>query len=366
MAYAMRTIMKKTLSAVETGVQIVRGIDYQTLSQYILKINKHKEINDILNEASLCLKDILDYELFGFVLKNGNALDLWVDPRAYGTSFKEFALQEYKGQNIDCTIHSFERKTADPGHLSDTLDAEKLISFDVTQTNHSARLYILPGKKLLNHHHAIIDTIISSISIALEKHMSIRKLENAAVLDPLTNCYNRRALSTFIENDIAYAQRCKQELSVIMMDLDNFKQINDTYGHLAGDAVLKEASSLIHTMVRKSDYLVRFGGEEFVLVLPDTGLYNAVLLAEKLRKRIEAHQVSTGDQSIRVTASFGVASLENKRDGSVLLREADERMYTAKLSGKNVVVPNLLPCFADAKFVLKQYSHKCANALPVA
>ncbi len=358
--------MKKTLNAVEMGFQLVRGIDYHSLSQYILKINKHNEINDILDEVSLCLKDVLDYELFGFVLKNGNTLDIWVDPRAYNFSFKEYALQEFKGQNIDCIVHNFERKIADCRHISDTLDSEKLISYNVIETTHSARLYILPGKKLLHHHDAIIDTIISSISIALEKHMSIRKLENAAVLDPLTNCYNRRAFSTFIENDIAYAQRCNNELSVIMVDLDDFKQINDIYGHLAGDAVLKETSSLIHTLVRKSDYLVRFGGEEFVLVLPDTGLYNAVQLAEKLRKKIEAHQVNIGDQSIRVTASFGVASLENKTDGRRLLQEADERMYTAKMAGKNVVVPNLLPCYAKAKFASKEYGYKCAHAVPVA
>ncbi len=366
MTSTVRNIVKRTIGAVELGFQLIRGIDYQTLSQYILSINKHKEIADIIDEVARCLKDLLDYELFGFMLKNGDTVDLWVDPRARTSSFKEYMLQEFKGQNIDCTIHNFEREISFCSHVSDTMDSQELISYTVSEAAHSAKLYILPRKKMLNHHNTIIETIISSISIALEKNMSIQKLENAAVLDPLTNCYNRRALSTFIENDIAYARRCKNELAVIMIDMDNFKQINDTYGHLAGDTVLKGTSSLIHTLVRKSDYLVRFGGEEFVLVLPDTGLHNAMLLAEKLRKKIAAQQIAIGGTSIKVTASFGVASLGNKQDGSSLLREADERMYVAKTTGKNVVVPNLLPCFADAKLMSKGYGQKCVNAVPVA
>ncbi len=100
------------------------------------------------------------------------------------------------------------------------------------------------------------------------------------------------------------------------------------------------------------------------MVLPDTGLYNAVQRAEKLRKKIEAHQVSICDQSLRATASFGVAILENKTEGSSLLREADERMHTAKVTGKNVVVPNF-PGYLDAKFVSKEYSYKCAPGVHV-
>ncbi len=365
MAYAVKSIVKKTMNAVDLGLHLVRGVDYQTLSQYILRINKHKEINDILYEVSQCLKDILDYELFGFMLKNGNTLDIWVDPRAYTTPFKEYIMQEFKGQNIDCIMHNFERKTADKGHISDAINMERLTSYSVADTTHSARLYILPRKKMLSHHDTIIDTIISSISIALEKNMSIQRLENAAVLDPLTNCYNRRALSTFIENDIAYAQRCKNDMSVIMIDMDNFKKINDEHGHLAGDVLLKEISTLIPALVRKSDYLVRFGGEEFVLVLPDTSLNHAVHLADKLRKKIEGHQFDLGDKIIRATASFGVASLENKPDGNSLLREADERLYQAKSMGKNTVVPSLLPCFADRRFVSKEAISKSADVAHV-
>ncbi len=147
----------------------------------------------------------------------------------------------------------------------------------------------------MHHHDNIISTIISSISIALEKNLSIQRLESEAAIDPLTKCYNRRSLDRFIQRDIAHAQRYGTDLSVIMFDLDNFKKINDLYGHQAGDEVLKSISILIPSLIRKSDYLARYGGEEFTLVLPDTPLYNAVTLAEKVRKAIMAHAIERGE-----------------------------------------------------------------------
>jgi diguanylate cyclase (GGDEF)-like protein len=339
------------MAIVDLGIRVVRGIDYQTLSQYILKINKHRDMDGILYEVSRCLNDILNYDLFGFALKNGNIIDLWIDPKTYNTEFSRFVLQDYGGQNVDCIIHNFEKHGEEYSQISDTLDHNNLISYDVIEGNYSARLYLQPRKKMLLHHTAIINTIISSINIALDKNLSIQQLENAATIDPLTNCYNRRALDTYLENDIAYAKRHGFDLSIVMLDLDDFKLINDVYGHQAGDAVLKAISSLIPSAVRKSDYLARYGGEEFVLVLPDSTLYSAVQVAHKLREIIQNRKIHFGGKTISISASFGVASLESKQDGSSLLREADERLYKAKALGKNNVVPSLLPCFADKHFV---------------
>jgi diguanylate cyclase (GGDEF)-like protein len=134
-----------------------------------------------------------------------------------------------------------------------------------------------------------------------------------------------------------------------MFDLDNFKEINDRYGHQAGDAVLQQIAALMPGFVRKSDYLARYGGEEFVLVLRDTGLYAAVQFAHKLRKLIEERGIEHNGQRLTVTASVGVASLERKQDGASLLQEADERLYESKRLGKNTVIPSMLPFFADTR-----------------
>jgi len=248
---------------------------------------------------------------------------------------------------------------------TDRLDINSIKPYDITNSYYMARLYVVPKRKMPYYHDAIMSIIINSLNITLDKNFNIQQLENAAAIDPLTNCYNRRALEKLMANDIAYCKRQRNELSVIMLDMDNFKEINDMYGHQAGDAVLKDVSTLIPSAVRKSDYLARYGGEEFVLVLPNSTLYNTVQLAHKLKHMIERHTVNVGGNSISVTASFGVASLETKKDADSLLREADERLYKAKSLGKNIVVPSLLPCFADSKFVIRddarKYSRVCVT-----
>ena len=341
MRQSLNNIVGKCMAAVTLGYKIARGVDYRTLSQYILKINQYKDINAILYEVSRCLKDILDYELFGFVLKNEEQVELWVDPRAHGQAFVDLVAREGLGQKNDCIVHYFEPQHQKKSQHPDAIDMESLISYEVMEGDSRSRLYLLPRKKILAYHDSIIQTIISSIRIALENSLCIQELENAAALDPLTNCYNRRALTSFIESDIAYARRNQHDLSAIMFDLDDFKAVNDLHGHYAGDRVLKDICALVSTMVRKSDYLARYGGEEFVLVLPDTSLHHAVNLAEKLRRKVSRHATTLGGKEIPVTASFGVASLRSDMDSSGLLREADQRLYQAKASGKNNVFPGL-------------------------
>jgi diguanylate cyclase (GGDEF)-like protein len=356
-----KKIMKEVLATLQIGYRITRGIDYRTLSTYILKINQYKEIDDILIEASRCLKDILGYELFGFVLKNGASLDLWIEPRAYTTILMEFLTKDFDGQIIDCNMHSLDKKTGGNCHNYDTIKTSSIVSYQVTENNFISRLYILPKRNMRKRHSTIVNTIIGSISVALENTLNMNLLKTAASVDSLTNCYNRRALDSLITSDIFYAKRYGTDISIIMIDLDNFKKINDVHGHHAGDAVLKDVCTLLPSLVRKSDYLARYGGEEFVLVLPDTTLYSAVQLAEKLRKKIEMHETCLSDKSIRVTASMGVASLENKPDGGSLLREADERLYKAKAIGKNCVIPGFLPRFDERAFIAKDRVHKYAN-----
>lgn len=354
MRCSARKLLKDTMTALKLGCKIVWGVNYQTLSRYILKINQHRDIDAILHEVSRCLKDILEYELFGFALKSGGSADIWIDPRTYSTPFTDVVARDFDSQNVDYKLHYFDNRTANKSHNYDTIDINDLISYKVIDTHdHIARLYIQPGMKMFYHHDAIISTIISALNIALEKNLNIQQLENVAAIDPLTNFYNRRALDGFIKSDIAFAQRSGTELSVIMMDMDNFKEINDEYGHQAGDEVLKDICRLLPTMIRKSDYCARYGGEEFILVLPDTTLYSAVQLADKIRKKIEGHVVIFGKKSLSLTASFGVASLERKPDAAGLFQEADERLYAAKAVGKNSVFPNMLPCFADRRFVSK-------------
>jgi diguanylate cyclase (GGDEF)-like protein/PAS domain S-box-containing protein len=165
-------------------------------------------------------------------------------------------------------------------------------------------------------------------------------LEELASTDPLTGAFNRRAFTRQALNEIKRCQRLKLDLSIIMFDLDHFKQVNDTHGHLAGDAALKEVSTLFQsTMRRPTDFLGRMGGEEFAILAVDCCLKDARILAERLRKCLDGSPVTWGESKLHLTASFGVAQLTgNGQKGLELaLRQADEALYAAKENGRNRV-----------------------------
>jgi diguanylate cyclase (GGDEF)-like protein len=316
------------------------GCDYRALNHYILQMNARKSIDDILFAVSRCLKDMLDYELFGFALKGESGMDVWVEPGIYREFMVKTVKNDFPGQEIDCKVHFFE-KSSEGRQKSDSSARKDVIPYTVMENFGTARLYIIPRRTVLKRHEKVIRIIVRSLGIALENALMIRSLENAAAIDPLTNCFNRRALNKYLEADVACAYRYERDLSLIMIDLDNFKVINDTYGHAAGDMVLKDVSRLIASSVRKADFLARYGGEEFVLVLPETALPFAVQIAEKVRKAIEQHPVNTGSHAIGLTASLGVAELRRDSCGASLLREADEMLYRAKSLGKNRVAHRL-------------------------
>lgn len=161
-----------------------------------------------------------------------------------------------------------------------------------------------------------------------------------AIKDPFLNIYNRRFLLEILKKEEEKAKRDQGFLSIIIMDLDHFKKINDTFGHLVGDEVLKQISLLISMSIREMDYFGRWGGEEFLILLPKTSKEEALLVAERIRSRVESYEIFTAEGfKIRVTASFGLA--EYPRDAlsiEGLLKKADERLYQAKLLGRNRVV----------------------------
>ncbi|EDP75288.1 GGDEF domain-containing protein [Hydrogenivirga sp. 128-5-R1-1] len=162
-----------------------------------------------------------------------------------------------------------------------------------------------------------------------------KKLKELASTDPLTGLPNRREIMNFLDFEFNRAKRNGTPLSVAVIDLDDFKFINDTYGHVAGDEVLKSLASLIRRNLRSTDMVGRFGGEEFVVVMPDTPLNTAVKVMERLRRVVEeTYFEPIGSVSI----SVGVAQLREGDDVSNLLSRADGKLYQAKREGKNRVL----------------------------
>lgn len=170
-----------------------------------------------------------------------------------------------------------------------------------------------------------------------------RRLEDElrvlASTDHLTGALNRRAFQLAFRSEIARCRRYGVPLSLIMLDLDNFKRVNDTYGHQAGDSVLRETSSLIRTSLRDSDSFGRLGGEEFALLLPHTDLKQGTVLAERLRYAIAEKPLNVGAALVPITTSIGITALRPQTDPiDTMMRRADEALYAAKAGGRNRTV----------------------------
>ncbi|MFO7990204.1 MAG: diguanylate cyclase [Thermodesulfobacteriota bacterium] len=160
-------------------------------------------------------------------------------------------------------------------------------------------------------------------------------LEKQATTDALTGIFNRMKFNNSFTNEIQRAQRYNTPLSLIIFDIDHFKQVNDTYGHLAGDSVLKKLVRLVASNLREIDIFARWGGEEFVIQTPETSLDGAIKLAEKLRSKIENHDFAEPE---KITTSFGVTSLKKGDNTISFINRADEALYRAKKGGRNQVV----------------------------
>lgn len=163
-------------------------------------------------------------------------------------------------------------------------------------------------------------------------------LENMATTDSLTTLPNRAALMDCAAKEFDRARRYIHPLSVVMIDVDHFKSVNDKHGHAVGDQVLRALGEICQRGLRGSDLLGRVGGEEFVLLLPDTPQANAAYVAERMREQLAKSPITMGTLTLAVTASFGVACLsEQDADFSAILKRADEAMYLAKQNGRNQV-----------------------------
>ena len=185
----------------------------------------------------------------------------------------------------------------------------------------------------------VLRSAISHLGLALKNALLYREVKLRADHDGLTRIYNRRFFDERLVDELRRAQRYGHDISLLMFDLDHFKAVNDTYGHQAGDMVLKEVGSLLIESLRSTDFAARYGGEEFTVILPHTDEEHAWLLAERLRRRVQKLSFSHEGKRFTVTTSIGVASLKpgGFRRNVDLVAEADRALYLAKASGRNVV-----------------------------
>ena len=180
--------------------------------------------------------------------------------------------------------------------------------------------------------------LTSQIALEFRKVQLYEQVQKLSIIDGLTEVYLRRYMMDRLVEEVDRAQRLGFSFSIGMVDVDNFKECNDRYGHLVGDAVLKKVAERLKTSVREVDMIARYGGEEFCIMLPDTNKDLAMTVAERLRKSISSQKIKAFDEDIKVTVSVGVATFPEDEDSvSGIIEKADMALYKAKRQGRNRV-----------------------------
>lgn len=185
-----------------------------------------------------------------------------------------------------------------------------------------------------------LTSVLHNAKLFEELALSNKRLKTLSNFDELTNAYNRRYLYERLNKELERAKRYQHPLSILMIDLDHFKSVNDKYGHQFGDFVLKEMVKQFKEAVRNVDIVTRYGGEEFTIILPDTNIEGARIAAERIRARIQAHTFASDPHLEKMTISVGIASLgvDDITTAEQLMKNADNKLYQAKTQGRNCVV----------------------------
>lgn len=226
-------------------------------------------------------------------------------------------------------------------HVALRVEGERVTLEDLGSTNGT----FINGQRMKTHGLRDGDKIqISSSTIfkfALQDHTENifhKELYKMAVIDPVTNIYNKRFFQERLREELSHARRAKAPLSLIMIDIDHFKQVNDTYGHLAGDMILHQVAELLKHVIRQEDILARYGGEEFGVILRGSGEATAVVLAERMRQMVGTATITFEKHTIPVTISLGVAALDREHDypeSDAFIQAADACLYQSKQQGRN-------------------------------
>jgi two-component system, cell cycle response regulator len=270
--------------------------------------------------------------------------------RALETDRYDIILLDYSlpGENGLDFLRSISGKKNVPPVIMLTGQGDELIAKDAIRSGASD--YCAKGRiNSTTLTHAILEAL-EKARLEAEEERQREETERRAVTDPLTGLYNRSYLADALEKECRRAKRYGSPLSCLILDLDDFQRLNDKHGHLEGDSVLRQVAIAIGNSVREIDIAARYGGDEFCILAPETGLDGAMRLAERLRFAIAAMELHTGRHRIVITASIGVFSpaTMNQLRPTTLLDRAEAALRKAKLTGKNQVCDYVVPSIGVA------------------
>ena len=305
-------------------------------------LRENERITDALRESEAKFRGLVNQSLAGIAIVENGRFTYANSCLAemYGYSADELLslgpLETTARSDRDLVVEQTRRRlSGEVDHLSYVFRALRKNGVMIDVECHSSVMDVNGGLLLIN--------LMIDITERARAEREIRALQDQlreqAIRDPLTGLYNRIPLNEFFDRELTIAKRRKKPISVVMADLDHFKAVNDSFGHMAGDQTLRGFSSLIRRSFRASDICCRYGGEEFLIVLPDSPAAEACERAETLRKKLQDTEIAYGDASVHVTASFGVALFPDDADTrETLIAAVDKALYEGKKSGRNCVV----------------------------
>lgn len=328
--------------------------ELNSLNQLSLQINStldaHKMIHKVAHSK---LNELIDHDILTFFHFLGEDASLKIYSSTFALSsdvierLKCDSIEEYyrhTGQKLlpdDVRSEVIKRKNyGGTNNKISSVRLDKKIHIPLKVANNILGMMGLIGvQKLSENHHRLISTMANQIALALKNATEHKRIQELAVTDELTGLYNRRAFHNALDKEIRRSIRYRKALSLIMLDIDGFKEINDNFGHQVGDDVLRSLAVCLQGSIRETDFLARYGGDEFAVILPETKAEEATVLAERLKNTVKNYSFNVGGSYYTVTLSMGVVDISNTKPVSEdeLISRADSVLYMSKGNGGDSV-----------------------------
>lgn len=309
-------------------------------------LNEQSKINVEFHDSMKNIAKIIEtqYELNYIVPLIGEMLDRFISDHLIYVFLKqdsEYNLVWPKACKDERIYEVLKQLTPETGYV--LTNDDKIGAFPLTSEGEIIGCIVARStlEKLSKRDISYLEQLTRQSAITINRANVYSKVLQYATLDALTNLNNRRQFEVRLKQEIATTKRQKNPLCAMMIDIDFFKKVNDTYGHSSGDAVLRTVAAIIKEHLRESDIPSRYGGEEFAVLLPYTHVEEAKIVGERLRKAVEAASIPIDKKNINVTISMGLAEFNTEETGEELFKRADKALYEAKESGRNRVCVDL-------------------------